>query len=312
MTTTGIETSRMDTPPVVSSDEWQSARDALLEKEKAETKVREELAAARRRLPWVEIDKDYRFVGRDGELSLADLFDGRSQLIVYRAFFEPGVENWPEGGCSGCAMFIDNVGHLASERARYDLRARLGGARRRHRALQVADGVGHAVVQHRRRLLGGLRCRRVLRAQRLHPSRRPHLPHILHQRSRRRGDRQRVEPPRHHPTRPPGGVEDSPDGYPQDPPYSWWKLDTTNTNEPTRPRRRETGSVVQAGDFTTLRSERLRHCSESRLATACPTSMSASSFGRLSATQCPAAISSGVTPRRMETTVHEDQRCAWS
>ena len=73
----------------------------------------EELAAERRRLPWVEIDKDYRFVGTDGELSLADLFDGRSQLIVYRAFFEPGVENWPEGGCSGCAMFIDNVGHLS-------------------------------------------------------------------------------------------------------------------------------------------------------------------------------------------------------
>jgi predicted dithiol-disulfide oxidoreductase (DUF899 family) len=113
MTTTGIDTSRMDTPPVVSPEEWQAARDPLLDKEKAATRVRDELAAERRRLPWVEIDKDYRFVGPDGDLTLADLFDGRTQLIVYRAFFEPGVENWPDGGCSGCAMFIDNVGHLA-------------------------------------------------------------------------------------------------------------------------------------------------------------------------------------------------------
>ena len=76
-------------------------RDALLEKEKAATKVRDELAAERRRLPWVEIDKDYRFVGPNGELRLADLFDGRTQLIVYRAFFEPGVENWPAAAARG-------------------------------------------------------------------------------------------------------------------------------------------------------------------------------------------------------------------
>ena len=63
MTTTGIDTSRMGTPPVVSPDEWQAARDVLLEKEKAETRARQELAADRRRLPWVEIDKDYRFGG---------------------------------------------------------------------------------------------------------------------------------------------------------------------------------------------------------------------------------------------------------
>jgi predicted dithiol-disulfide oxidoreductase (DUF899 family) len=113
MATNGIDTTGMGTPPVVSPEEWRSARDALLRKEKAATRARDELAAERRRLPWVEIDEDYRFVGPDGEQSLTDLFAGRSQLIVYRAFFEPGVENWPEGGCSGCAMFIDNVGHPA-------------------------------------------------------------------------------------------------------------------------------------------------------------------------------------------------------
>lgn len=109
----GLDTTNMDTPPVVSPEEWTTARDALLRREKAATRLRDELAADRRRLPWVEIQKSYRFAGRDGERTLADLFDGRSQLIVYRAFFEPGVENWPEGGCSGCAMFIDNLGHLA-------------------------------------------------------------------------------------------------------------------------------------------------------------------------------------------------------
>jgi predicted dithiol-disulfide oxidoreductase (DUF899 family) len=113
MAANGLDTTGMDTPPVVSPGEWETARDALLKKEKAATRERDELAAERRRLPWVEIEKAYRFGGPDGEQSLGDLFDGRTQLIVYRAFFEPGVENWPDGGCSGCAMFIDNLGHLA-------------------------------------------------------------------------------------------------------------------------------------------------------------------------------------------------------
>jgi predicted dithiol-disulfide oxidoreductase (DUF899 family) len=109
----GLDTTGVDTPAVVSAEDWQAAHDGLLAKEKAATRHRDELAAERRRLPWTEIDKPYRFVGPDGDLSLADLFDGRTQLIVYRAFFEPDVENWPHGGCSGCAMFIDNLGHLA-------------------------------------------------------------------------------------------------------------------------------------------------------------------------------------------------------
>jgi len=66
----------------------------------------------------VGIDKDYRFEGPDGEATLLDLFDGRRQLIVYRFFFEPWVARWPDGGCEGCSMVVDNIGHLAHLNAR--------------------------------------------------------------------------------------------------------------------------------------------------------------------------------------------------
>jgi predicted dithiol-disulfide oxidoreductase (DUF899 family) len=108
----------MNRPQVVSTAEWQAARDKLLVKEKELTRQRDALAAERRRLPMVRVEKDYLFEGPDGEASLLDLFDGRRQLIVYRFFFEPGVARWPEAGCGGCSMFVDNVGHLAHLHAR--------------------------------------------------------------------------------------------------------------------------------------------------------------------------------------------------
>jgi predicted dithiol-disulfide oxidoreductase (DUF899 family) len=103
----------MNRPRVVSREEWQAACTNLLVKEKELTRQRDALAAERRRLPMVRVDKDYRFEGPDGEASLLDLFDGRRQLIVYRFFFEPGVARWPEAGCGGCSMFVDNVAHFA-------------------------------------------------------------------------------------------------------------------------------------------------------------------------------------------------------
>ena len=108
----------MNAPPVVSPEEWQKARDELLVKEKELTHARDALAAERRRMPRRAVEKDYRFEGPDGPASLLDLFDGRRQLIVYRFFFEPGVARWPEAGCGGCSMFVDNVGHLAHLHAR--------------------------------------------------------------------------------------------------------------------------------------------------------------------------------------------------
>src|SRR5712692_2286904 len=82
--------------PVVTPQEWEAARQQLLVKEKELTRARDALAAERRRMPWLAVEKDYEFDGPEGKVSLPGLFEGRRQLIVYRAFFEPGVFGWPD------------------------------------------------------------------------------------------------------------------------------------------------------------------------------------------------------------------------
>ena len=108
----------MDMAPIVSPQEWESARDKLLVKEKELTRARDALAAERRRMPRMAVEKDYRFEGPNGPASLLDLFEGRSQLVVYRFFYEPGVAGWPEKGCVGCSFGADQVAHLAHLNAR--------------------------------------------------------------------------------------------------------------------------------------------------------------------------------------------------
>jgi predicted dithiol-disulfide oxidoreductase (DUF899 family) len=108
----------MATPQVVSRAEWDAAREKLLVREKELTRARDAMAAARRRMPWCEVEKAYEFDGPDGKASLLDLFAGRRQLIVYRAFVEPGVDGWPEHGCRGCSMVADQVAHVAHLNAR--------------------------------------------------------------------------------------------------------------------------------------------------------------------------------------------------
>lgn len=103
----------MTRPPIVSAQEWRSALDNLLVKEKELTRAQDALAAERRRLPMARVEKRYRFDGPDGTRQLPDLFDGRSQLIVY-SFMWHGAHEF----CSGCSMFTDNVGHLAHLNAR--------------------------------------------------------------------------------------------------------------------------------------------------------------------------------------------------
>jgi predicted dithiol-disulfide oxidoreductase (DUF899 family) len=105
-------------PRIVSPAEWQAAHEKLLAKEKAATRARDALAAERRRQPMVRIDKDYVFEMPRGQVKLRDLFEGRRQLILYHFMFAPGVEGWPAAGCSGCSFFVDQIGHLAHLHAR--------------------------------------------------------------------------------------------------------------------------------------------------------------------------------------------------
>src|SRR5262245_17892435 len=112
------ERDAMKTAPVVSQQEWEAARQRLLVKEKELTHARDALAAERRRMPWLAVEKAYEFDGPKGKASLLDLFDGRRQLIVYRAFFEPGVDVCPEHACRGCSFVADQVAHLAHLNAR--------------------------------------------------------------------------------------------------------------------------------------------------------------------------------------------------
>lgn len=108
----------MNTPPIVTPEDWETARQALLVKEKATMRARDALHAERRRMPWMRVEKNYTFDGPHGQLSLLDMFEGRSQLIVYRAFFDDDVFGWPDHACRGCSFGADQVAHLAHLNAR--------------------------------------------------------------------------------------------------------------------------------------------------------------------------------------------------
>ena len=103
----------MNLPPIVSPEQWGAARAELLVKEKELTHTRDRMAAERRRMPRLAVETPYRFIGSEGEMSLVDLFQGRRQLILYRFFFEEGVEGWPDAGCTGCSWLADQFTHPA-------------------------------------------------------------------------------------------------------------------------------------------------------------------------------------------------------
>lgn len=102
-------------PRVVSEAEWRQARETLLAKEKALTRARDALAAERRRLPMVKVEKRYVFEGPAGQPTLLDLFEGRRQLLLDHFMFAPTVPGWPSAGCPGCSMGLDNIGQFALE-----------------------------------------------------------------------------------------------------------------------------------------------------------------------------------------------------
>jgi predicted dithiol-disulfide oxidoreductase (DUF899 family) len=105
-------------PPVVSQTEWDAALAAITEREQTVATAMHQLAAARKRMPMVRVEHDYRFEGPDGQRSLPELFDGRSQLIFYRFFFEEGVDGWPDAGCAGCSSVADGIPDLGLLHAR--------------------------------------------------------------------------------------------------------------------------------------------------------------------------------------------------
>ena len=94
---------------VGTREEWLAARVALLSEEKELTRRSDELARTRQGLPWVVVDKDYTFDTLDGPKTLPELFDGRSQLLVYHFMFGPTVEGWPDTGCPGCSFTADSL-----------------------------------------------------------------------------------------------------------------------------------------------------------------------------------------------------------
>jgi predicted dithiol-disulfide oxidoreductase (DUF899 family) len=100
-----MNTIALDQPKIVSPSEWLTARQQLLAKEKELTHARDEVNRLRRKMPWVEVEKTYIFDGPNGKVSLADLFEKRSQLIVYHFMFGP---DWEEG-CDGCSFLCDHV-----------------------------------------------------------------------------------------------------------------------------------------------------------------------------------------------------------
>jgi predicted dithiol-disulfide oxidoreductase (DUF899 family) len=104
----------MNLPQVASRDEWLVARNELLAREKEASRARDALSAERRRLPMVPITKEYFFEGPGGKTTLAGMFEGRHQLIVYHFMFDP---SWDEG-CNACSFLVDSMGHLAHLHAR--------------------------------------------------------------------------------------------------------------------------------------------------------------------------------------------------
>src|SRR5688572_27022001 len=109
MPTTATSASAAAHPPIVSHAEWLAQRTRLLDREKEATHQQDRLAAERRRLPMVPVDKDYVFEGPAGTCRLGDLFEGRTQLIVYHFMFDPAWEK----GCPGCTGLVDALGDLS-------------------------------------------------------------------------------------------------------------------------------------------------------------------------------------------------------
>ena len=221
----------MSQPPTVPHAEWEAAREQLLVKEKELTRARDALAAQRRRMPRMAVEKAYAFEGPDGEVSLRDLFAGRRQLIVYRFFFDPGMSSFPERGCGGCSMYADQVSNLAHLNQRdttlvFVSRAPQADIERFRKRMgwkvpwftltddfDADHGVGewHGTNAFLRDSNGDAGSAQIFRTYFVNERGDEAMGSVWSFLDLTALGRQEA-------------WEDSPEGYPQDPPYSWWRL----------------------------------------------------------------------------------------
>lgn len=123
---------------IVSHDEWLDARKAHLAKEKQMTRLRDEVSAERRELPWMKVEKDYVFDTPHGKRTLSELFDGRSQLIIKHFMLAPGQKD----GCVGCSFETDHIEATLQHLEQHDVTfVNVARAARRNRGLQEAHGL---------------------------------------------------------------------------------------------------------------------------------------------------------------------------
>ena len=209
----------MKTPSIVSAQEWEAQWKQLLVKEKEVLRARDALAAERRRMPWQAVEKQYVFDGPKGKMSLSDLFHGRRQLVLYRAFFEPGVHGWPDHACIGCSLGADQVSNLTHLNARdttlvYASRASQADIAR------LKDRMGwHHIPWYT--ITDSFDTDFGVNEWHGHNSfirdGDTHLPHLLHQQPRRRSHGHGLELPRHDRARAPGDLGGLPRGLSPDP-----------------------------------------------------------------------------------------------
>jgi predicted dithiol-disulfide oxidoreductase (DUF899 family) len=205
-------------PDIVTPEQWRAAREALLVQEKAHTRARDALAAERRRMPMIRVEKDYRFTAPGGgDVTLLDLFDGSRQLVLYRFFMDPDMDVYPERGCPGCSMYADQLSNLLHLRERDT------------RFVAVSRGEQEHLQRYREQMgweFPWYTLRDDFDAD--HDVAEWHGTNVflrdgdevyrtLHRRPWRRGARVDLELPRHHAIRPPGGVGGLPRGLAADP-----------------------------------------------------------------------------------------------
>ncbi len=134
-----MTTIAMEDPKVVSEAEWLAARLALLAKEKDLTRARDAVSAERRKLPWVKVEKEYVFDTASGKRTLAELFDGRSQLIVYHFMWRHDLG----AGCVGCSFLCDHIDGANQHLSQHDvtLVASIARTARSAAGIQAANGL---------------------------------------------------------------------------------------------------------------------------------------------------------------------------